>query len=55
VHLVDLHGFVCPNGKYAAKIGGVKMRSDGQHFTPDGGGVVWRWLAPLLHQIAAAK
>ena len=52
VHLLDLFDIACPGGKYAAKLHGVTMRSDGQHFTPEGARVIWRWLAPELHRIS---
>ena len=52
VHLLDLAAIACPGGKYAAQIDGVTMRTDGEHFTPEGARVIWRWLAPQLHRIA---
>ena len=54
VHLLDLNAIVCPGGKYAATIDGVKMRTDGEHFTPEGAKLIWHWLAPKVHQIAQA-
>jgi hypothetical protein len=47
VTLLDLHGFLCPNG-YAATRDGVVLRSDGLHFSQAGAEVVWRWLGPQL-------
>jgi len=52
LRLIDLGGFLCPGGHYAEKLDGVKVRSDGVHFTPDGAGVVWRWLGPQLVDLA---
>ena len=52
VQLLDLAAIACPHGKFAAKIDGVTMRTDGEHFTPEGARVIWRWLAPQLHRIA---
>jgi peptidoglycan/LPS O-acetylase OafA/YrhL len=52
VHLVDLHGFLCPNG-YTDAVGGVDpLRTDGVHFTPAGVQLIWRWLGPQLVDIA---
>lgn len=51
VHLFDLSDIACPGGKYAAKLDGVTMRTDGEHFTPEGARVIWHWLAPELHRI----
>jgi peptidoglycan/LPS O-acetylase OafA/YrhL/lysophospholipase L1-like esterase len=53
LHLIDLGGFLCPGGKDAGTIDGVKMRRDGVHFTPEGARVVWRWLGPQLLDVAA--
>ena len=56
VSVVDLDGFICPGGKYSdLVIDGVKVRSDGVHFTPEGGAIVARWLAPQIEDIVAAK
>ena len=52
VHLLDLAAIACPHGKFGATIDGVTMRTDGEHFTPEGARVVWRWLAPQLNRIA---
>jgi peptidoglycan/LPS O-acetylase OafA/YrhL len=52
VTVVDLDGFVCPGGEYCdLTIDGAKMRYDGVHFTPEGGGVVARWLAPQIEAV----
>jgi peptidoglycan/LPS O-acetylase OafA/YrhL len=50
--LLDLKGFLCPDGRYADRLHGVKVRSDGVHFTPEGAKLAWRWLAPQLRQLA---
>jgi lysophospholipase L1-like esterase len=52
VVLLDLKTFLCPDGRYADRLHGVKMRSDGVHFTPDGAKLVWRWMAPQLRRLA---
>jgi hypothetical protein len=54
VSVVDLHGEVCPDGKYAAKIDGREVRSDGVHFAKQGTRLVWDWLAPIIQQLAFA-
>jgi hypothetical protein len=46
VTIVDLNKKLCPGGAYAAKVDGVRLRSDGVHLTPDG----VRWLTPWLEQ-----
>jgi hypothetical protein len=43
--VIDLNRRVCPNGKFTWSIGGMRIRSDGLHFTPDG---VQRWIGPWL-------
>ena len=49
VVIVDLNGFVCPEGEYAdLSIDGVRLRDDGVHFTPEGADFVARWLAPQI-------
>jgi peptidoglycan/LPS O-acetylase OafA/YrhL len=48
VHVLDLKSFLCPGGRYADRIGGVKVRQHGVHFTQEGGALVWQWLAPQL-------
>ena len=50
--LLDLKTYLCPDGRYADRLHGVKLRSDGVHFTPEGAKLVWRWLAPQLKQLA---
>jgi peptidoglycan/LPS O-acetylase OafA/YrhL len=52
VVVVDLDARVCPNGRYAATIGGATMRTDGVHFTRAGADEVWPWLGPELLRIA---
>jgi hypothetical protein len=41
--VIDLNRRVCPDGTFAWDAGGVRIRSDGLHFTPEG---VRRWIAP---------
>jgi peptidoglycan/LPS O-acetylase OafA/YrhL len=50
VTLLDLDAHACPGGKYAARIDGVSMRTDGVHFTLPGARLLWKWLGPaVLH------
>jgi lysophospholipase L1-like esterase len=49
--ILDLNKVVCPDGRYTSSVGGLDVRSDGLHFTPDG---VQRLIAPwLLPQLTA--
>jgi peptidoglycan/LPS O-acetylase OafA/YrhL len=49
--VLDLNARVCPDGKFTWRAGGVQIRSDGLHFTPEG---VRRHIAPwLLPQLAS--
>ena len=52
--LVDLHGFLCPNG-YWDTMDGVKLRDDGLHFSVAGSSLVWRWLGPQLRAVASGE
>ena len=48
--MIDLNQRACPGGEFTWRAGGVRIRSDGLHFTPEG---VRRWIAPwLLPQLA---
>ena len=48
--VIDLNRRVCPDGEFTWRAGGVRIRSDGLHFTPAG---VRRHIAPwLLPQLA---
>jgi peptidoglycan/LPS O-acetylase OafA/YrhL len=51
VRTLDLEARVCPDGHFTWSVRGLKIRSDGLHFTPEG---VQQWIAPwLLPQLAA--
>lgn len=53
VTVLDLNKVVCPQGKYTESIGGLQVRSDGLHFTPQGvQQVIAPWLLPQLTAIA---
>jgi peptidoglycan/LPS O-acetylase OafA/YrhL len=43
--VIDLNRRVCPDGRFTWSINGMRVRSDGLHFTPD---AVQRWIAPWL-------
>ncbi|MCW3842157.1 acyltransferase [Micromonospora yasonensis] len=43
--VLDLNRRVCPEGRFTWEAGGVRVRSDGLHFTPEG---VQQWIAPWL-------
>jgi peptidoglycan/LPS O-acetylase OafA/YrhL len=42
--LVDLFGFVCPDGQCRSKLNGVTLRPDGLHYEGPGAAVVAKWL-----------
>jgi peptidoglycan/LPS O-acetylase OafA/YrhL/lysophospholipase L1-like esterase len=46
VAVLDLNKKLCPDGLYTANVDGVRVRSDGVHFTPEGVG----WLTPWLEE-----
>lgn len=54
VAMVDLGAFVCPDGHAVDQLNGVKLRSDGVHFTAGGARLAWQWLGPELAKVAAA-
>ncbi|MET7424328.1 acyltransferase family protein [Dactylosporangium sp. NPDC005555] len=51
--VLDLNRVLCPDGAFTWRVGGVQVRSDGLHLTPDGvQRVVAPWLAPQLLRLA---
>jgi hypothetical protein len=51
--VVDLNRKACPNGRFTWSVNGVRIRSDGLHFTPTGvREVLAPWLLPRLAAIA---
>ena len=54
VRIVDLAGFLCPDGHAREHIGGVTLRVDGVHFTRGGARIVAQWLAPRLEALIPA-
>ena len=53
VTLLDLNKVVCPDGRYTQSVGGLQVRSDGLHFTPEGvRQLIAPWLLPQLTAVA---
>jgi hypothetical protein len=53
VTILDLNRVVCPQGTFTWSIGGLQVRSDGLHFTPEGvQQVIAPWLLPHLLSLA---
>jgi hypothetical protein len=53
--MLDLHGLLCPGGKFLARHDGKPIRTDdGIHLTQDGAHYVWDWLAPRVVRLAPA-
>ena len=50
--VVDLAGFVCPDGRCKDTIGGKPVRPDSTHFHGPGGAVAARWLADQVRKVA---
>jgi hypothetical protein len=54
--VLDLGRVVCPQGRFTWAVGGVRVRSDGLHFTPRGvSKVIAPWLAPRLLRLATTR
>ncbi|MEV6965207.1 acyltransferase family protein [Hamadaea sp. NPDC051192] len=55
VSVLDLNAVTCPGGRFAWDVGGLRIRSDGLHFTPPGvQQVIAPWLLPQVARIAVA-
>jgi peptidoglycan/LPS O-acetylase OafA/YrhL len=53
--VLDLRSVVCPDGHYTSTVDGLRVRSDGLHFTPEGvREVIAPWLLPRLRTLAGA-
>jgi hypothetical protein len=51
--VLDLNRKVCPDGEFTWRVDGVRVRSDGLHFTPEGvRRIIAPWLLPQLARIA---
>jgi peptidoglycan/LPS O-acetylase OafA/YrhL len=46
--------FLCPGGRYTARVRGVTLRPDGAHFDATGAHATWQWLGPRLLSLARA-
>ena len=54
--ILNLNKMVCPNGKFTWKIGNLRIRSDGLHYTPAGvQQIIAPWLLPKLAAIASGS
>lgn len=54
ITLLDLNRLVCPDGTFTWDVDGIRIRSDGLHFTPAGvQRIIAPWLLPKLATIAA--
>lgn len=54
ITILDLNKLVCPDGKFTWTLHGLKIRSDGLHYTPAGvQQIIAPWLLPKLADIAA--
>ncbi|MCP2322282.1 peptidoglycan/LPS O-acetylase OafA/YrhL [Hamadaea flava] len=53
VSVLDLNAVTCPGGRFAWDVDGLRIRSDGLHFTPPGvQQVIAPWLLPQVARIA---
>ena len=51
--VLDIDPLVCPGGRFTWRIGGMRVRSDGLHYTPEAvQRIIAPWLLPKLAQIA---
>jgi peptidoglycan/LPS O-acetylase OafA/YrhL len=56
VTVLDLNPLVCPDGKFTWRVDGMKVRSDGLHYTPAAvQRIIAPWLLPQLATIAADR
>ena len=55
VSVLDIDPVVCPGGKFTWRIDGLRVRSDGLHYTPAAvQRLIAPWLLPRLARIAAS-
>jgi peptidoglycan/LPS O-acetylase OafA/YrhL len=53
ITVLDLNKIVCPDGKFTWKVDGLRIRSDGLHYTPSGvQKIIAPWLLPKLAAVA---
>lgn len=50
VAVLDVNAFLCGHG-YTGERAGVRLRTDGVHWTTGGAQIVWRWMAPRLRAV----
>lgn len=50
--VIDLAEWLCPGGRYAEKIDGLRVRYDGVHFDAAGAAAFWARLAPKIESLA---
>ncbi|MCU7727984.1 acyltransferase [Actinoplanes sp. KI2] len=56
VSVLDIDPLVCPGGKFTWRIDGMRVRSDGLHYTPEAvQRIIAPWLLPKLAQIAESE
>jgi peptidoglycan/LPS O-acetylase OafA/YrhL/lysophospholipase L1-like esterase len=55
VEVLDLAGFVCPDGVCRGEVDGERIRPDGLHFTGPGGQTVSAWVAEQVRVAAGAS
>jgi len=48
VRLLPLRSLTCPGDAYRREVHGVRVHTDGVHWSRDGARLVWTWLAPRL-------
>jgi peptidoglycan/LPS O-acetylase OafA/YrhL len=53
--VIDLHGFLCPNGNYLSSLDGTDLRIDGVHLTSEGAALVRKWLFPQLDALSPRR
>ena len=49
--LIDLAGYICPNGTCRTEQDGVTLRTDGFHYLGPGGQLVAKWLLAMTEKI----
>ena len=52
--VVDVGGWLSPEGRYTPEVAGVKVRSDGVHLTRQTGALMAPWLFPQLRAVMQA-
>jgi peptidoglycan/LPS O-acetylase OafA/YrhL len=55
VQVISINDHVCPDGKAVEEVDGVKLRSDGTHWTEESAPLAWRWLMPQALAVGHRK